>query len=113
MNDVNRHLTGSSVDAWRYAGNGIGIVAYSIGDQGYLARVDLNAKTATKIAIPEDTDLSFGQYQGFVVNGEDVYVAVTPVGKDGNIYIINSRTGVVTKGAKLVNKTGNHYIGVF
>lgn len=106
-------VTGSYVDAWRYAGNGIGIVAYTVGDQGYLARVDLNAKTATKIAIPEDADLSFGQYQGFVVNGDDVYVAVTPVGKDGNIYIINSRTGALTKGAKLVNKTGNHYIGVF
>jgi hypothetical protein len=42
-----------------------------------------------------------------------VYVAVTPVGKDGHIYILNSRTGSVTKGAKLINKPGNHYIGVF
>ncbi|MGM9475293.1 hypothetical protein ACS5PU_02640 [Pedobacter sp. GSP4] len=107
-------VTGTYVDAWRYAGNGIGIVAYSVADKGgYLARIDLNAKTATKIAIPDDADLSFGQYQGFVVNGDEVFVAVTPVGKDGNIYIINSRTGTLTKGAKLLNKAGNHYIGVF
>jgi len=26
---------------------------------------------------------------------------------------MNSRTGALTKGAKLVNKTGNHYIGLF
>lgn len=107
-------VTGTYVDAWRYAGNGIGIVAYSVADKGgYIARIDLNNRTATKVAIPDDADLSFGQYQGFVVNGDEVFVAVTPVGKDGNIYIINSRTGAVTKGAKLVNKVGNHYIGVF
>ncbi|WP_316734932.1 hypothetical protein [Pedobacter aquatilis] len=107
-------VTGSYVDAWRYAGNGVGIVAYNVADKGgYLALVNLNNRTATKIAIPDDADLSFGQYQGFVVNGDEIFVAVTPVGKDGNIYIVNSRTGVLTKGAKLVNKTGNHYIGVF
>jgi len=107
-------VTGSYVDAWRYAGNGIGIIAYNVADKGgYLALVNLNNRTATKVAIPDDADLSFGQYQGFVVNGDEIFVAVTPVGKDGNIYIINSRTGVLTKGAKLVNKTGNHYIGVF
>lgn len=108
----------SYIDAWVYAGNGIAIVAYSLvvdgsRERGYLARVDLNTKTATKLNVPEDPDLSFGQYQGFVVNGDEVFVAVTPVSKDGNIYIINSRTGAVAKGAKLINQTGNHYIGVF
>lgn len=107
-------VTGTYVDAWRYAGNGIGYAVYSIGDKGgYIARLDLNARTATKVAIPDDAALSFNQYQGFVVNGDEVFVAVTPVGKDGNIYIMNSRTGTLTKGAKLVNKIGNHYIGVF
>lgn len=107
-------VTGTYVDAWRYAGNGIGYVVYSVADKGgYIARIDLNARTATKVAIPDDEALSFGQYQGFVVNGDEVFVAVTPVGKDGNIYIMNSKTGALTKGAKLINKTGNHYIGVF
>lgn len=106
----------SYVDAWRYAGNGIAYVAYSAADseQGYIARVDLNNRTAKKVdGITYDTDLNFGQYQGFVVDGDEVYVAVTPTGKDGNIYILNSKTGTVTKGAKLVNKPGNHYIGAF
>lgn len=107
---------GTYVDAWRYAGNGIGYVMYrqtSTGNQGYVARIDLNAKTATRVELPYETDLSFGQYQGFVVDGDEVFIAVTPVGKDGNIYILNSKTGTVTKGAKLVNKPGNHYIGVY
>lgn len=110
-------VTGSYVDSWRYAGNGKALVAYNHAgatDQGFLALIDLNSKTAIKIeGIPYQTGLDFGQYQGFVVNGDNVFVAVTPVGLDGNIYAINKNTGAVTKGAKLVNQTGNHYIGVF
>ncbi|WP_460942859.1 hypothetical protein [Spirosoma daeguense] len=104
------------VDCWKYAGNGIAYVLYTQdgSSQGYVARLDLNAKTATKVNdIAYDAALDFGQYQGILVSGDEVYIAVTPVGKDGNIYIINSKTGAVTKGAKLVNKAGNHYIGIF
>lgn len=108
-------VTGTYVDAWRYAGNGIAYVMYTYTgtEQGFVARVDLNAKTATKVDLPYEAGLDFGQYQGFVVDGDEVYIAVTPVGKDGNIYILNSKTGAVTKGAKLKNKAGNHYIGVY
>lgn len=109
-------ITGSYVDSWRYAGNGIAYVMYNhkgAEDQGFVARVDLNAKTATRVELPYETGLDFGQYQGFVVDGDEVFIAVTPVGKDGNIYILNSKTGTVTKGAKLINKPGNHYIGVY
>lgn len=109
-------VTGTYVDAWRYAGNGIAYVMYThtaADEQGFIARVDLNTKTATRVELPYEAGLDFGQYQGFVVDGDEVYVAVTPVGKDGNIYILNSKTGAVTKGAKLVNKPGNHYIGVY
>ncbi|MDO5636115.1 MAG: hypothetical protein Q4G18_02555 [Myroides sp.] len=108
-------VTGTYVDSWRYAGNGIAYVMYTHNgtEQGYVARVDLNAKTAVKVDLPYDADLDFGQYQGFVVDGDEVYIAVTPVGKNGNIYILNSKTGAVTKGAKLINKSGNHYIGVY
>lgn len=103
------------VDCWRYVGNGIAYALYAQSgtDQGFVARLDLNAKTATKVDLPYEAGLDFGQYQGIMVSGEDVYIAVTPVGKDGNLYIINSKSGVVTKGAKLANKAGNHYIGVF
>ncbi|WP_443944322.1 hypothetical protein ACJVDH_15550 [Pedobacter sp. AW1-32] len=48
-----------------------------------------------------------------MVNENNVFVAVNPVGKDGIFTSSNSRTGAVTKGAKLINKTDNHYAGVF
>jgi len=63
--------------------------------------------------MPYDADLEFNLYQGFVVDGADVYMAVTPVGENGNIYSMDSNTGVATKGATLVNQPGNHYIGIF
>ncbi len=108
-------VKGVYVDCWKYAGNGIAYALYTHDGttQGYVARLDLNAKTATKIDITYDADLNFGQYQGILVSGDEVFVAVTPVGKDGNIYIFNKKTGTVTKGATLVNKAGNHYIGIF
>ena len=108
-------VDGVYVDSWRYAGDNKAIVLYTHEgtEQGYVAYVDLAAKTAKKVDIPYDAALNFGQYQGFVVDGDDVYVAVTPTGKDGNIYIIDSKTGIATKGAKLVNQPGNHYIGIF
>lgn len=109
-------VKGSYIDAWRYAGSGIAYAVYhhNASDQGFLARLDLNAKTAKLVEeIAYDPALDFGQYQGFVVDGNELYIAVTPVGKDGNIYVIDIPTGKVTKGAKLINKAGNHYIGVF
>jgi hypothetical protein len=108
-------VSGVYIDAWRYAGNGIAYILYSHSGatQGYVARVDLNAKTAQLVDLPYDADLDFTQYQSFVVDGDEVYIAVTPVGKNGNIYILNSKTGAVTKGATLVNRPGNHYIGIF
>lgn len=110
-------VTDSYIETWKYAGNGIGYVLYSLvvdGSRtgGYIARVDLNARTATRVDIPGNPNLSFGQYQGITVHGEEVYIAVAPVGQDGNIYIFNSGTGEVTQGARLVNKTGNQYIGI-
>jgi hypothetical protein len=103
------------VDCWRYVGDGIAYALYTQNgsDQGFVARLDLNAKTAVKVDLPYDAALDFGQYQGILVSGDEVYLAVTPVGKDGNIYIINRKTGAVSKGAKLANKAGNHYIGIF
>ncbi|UZR99639.1 hypothetical protein [Chondrinema litorale] len=104
------------IQTWRYVSNGIGYILYRYGesDQSYVARVDLNTQTAEKVSeIPDDSDLSLHQYQGFLVSGDDLLIAVTPVGKDGNIYVLHSQTGEVTVGAQLVNNPGNHYIGVF
>lgn len=117
-------ITNSYIESWRYAGNGIAYVMYSHDDsanatfnseerQSFLARVDLTAGTAHQVELPYEPDLYFFQYQGFLVNGDEVYVAVTPVGRAGHIYILNSRTGAVTKGARLINKAGNHYIGIY
>ncbi len=116
-------VKGSYIECWRYAGNGIAYVMYTHTDaptsattnlkQSFLARVDLKARTASKVDLPYDADLYFFQYQGMVVDGDEVFITFAPVGKDGNIYILNSKTGSVTKGAKLINKTGNHFIGAF
>lgn len=116
-------VTGSYIENWRYAGNGIAIVMYkhdgsqisSISNQpqSFLARIDLNTKTAQQLELPYSTDLYGFQYQGYVVDGDDIYVTIAAVGQDGNIYVINKNTGAVTKGAKLLNKLGNHFIGAF
>ncbi|WP_308992945.1 hypothetical protein QLS71_010595 [Mariniflexile litorale] len=109
--------------AWRYAGNGKAVVAYEHAGsatgpagktQGFFALIDLNAKTATKLdAIPSSEDLYLYQYQGFAVNGTEVYLTVAPIGQDGNIYIVDTETGDVTKGAQLINVEGSHFIGTF
>ncbi len=108
--------------AWRPASNGKAVLAYRsansqeglAGAQGFFALVDLEAKTAVRIDdIPYDPDFYLFQYQGFVVDGTDIYVTQAPVGKNGNIYIIDTETGAVTKGAELVNVDGSHFIGTF
>lgn len=116
-------VTDSYVESWRYAGNGIAYVMYTHNgseesaltgnSQSFLARVDLFNKTAEQVDLPYDADLYSFQYQGFAVVGDEVYVAIAPVGKNGNIYILNSKTGEVKKGAKLINESGNHFIGAF
>jgi len=115
-------IEGAYILAWRPAENGKAVLAYRhdgsaegvAGAQGFFALVDLNAKTAVKIdAIPYDPDFYLFQYQGFVVDGTEIYVTQAPVGQNGNIYVIESETGEVTKGAELVNVAGSHFIGVF
>ncbi|MEQ8881169.1 MAG: hypothetical protein RLQ12_16110, partial [Cyclobacteriaceae bacterium] len=104
------------IEAWKYVNNGIGyaLIRHGESDQSYVARLDLTNETASLVnEIPDDTDLSFHQYQGFLVSGNDLLIAVAPIGKDGNIYVLHSQTGEVTVGATLKNKAGNHYIGVF
>lgn len=116
-------IENSYIETWKYAGNGKAIVAYTYDaapvstlsnqSQSFLALVDLNTKTAQKLDLPYDVDMYLFQYQGFVVDGYEIYVTLAPVGKDGRIYIINSQTGSVTEGAKLINKPGNHFTGAF
>ncbi|WP_295180080.1 hypothetical protein [uncultured Christiangramia sp.] len=108
--------------AWRPASNGKAVLAYRhagsaegvAGAQGYFALIDLNSKTAQKIdAIPYDPNFYLFQYQGFAVDGTEIYLTQAPVGENGNIYIVDTETGEVTKGAELVNTQGSHFIGAF
>jgi len=109
-------LTDTHIETWKYVGDGIGFVVYAMGGSGkggYVARVDLNNKTATKYELPNQDKLNFRQIQSLTIEGNEVYLAVAPIGQDGNIYIFNKDSGQMTVGAKLLNKTGNQYIGIY
>lgn len=108
--------------AWRPAANGKAVLAYRhagsaegiAGAQGFFALVDLEARTAEQITeIPYDPDFYLFQYQGFAVDGNEIYLTQAPVGENGNIYVVDTETGEVTKGAELVNAPGSHFIGAF
>jgi len=112
-------VTDSYIETWRYVGDGIGYVIYSLVNSagsrtgGYIARVDLNAKTATKMTIPNEETLSYNQYQNIAVHEDDVMIVATRVSQNGHIYIFNRKTGAMSVGATLINKTGNRYIGIY
>lgn len=112
-------ITGSSIKAWRYIKDGTAIVLYTITGTpgGYVALVDLNAKTATKLATDVETDTAltttFGQFQNIGVVGDNIYLPLTPAGKDGNIYIVNSKTKEIKKGAQLKAASGSFYLGAY
>ncbi|MGN0003909.1 MAG: hypothetical protein ACI35V_10785 [Sphingobacterium composti] len=122
-----------AIRAWRLIKEDIGLVLYTVTgtDGGYLALVDLKAKTATKLSTEQETNIgfsgrsantatgitalvgTFGQFQNIGVYGDNVYVPMTPNGLDGNLYIINYKTKSITKGAKLKNQSGSFYIGAY
>ncbi|AKP49995.1 hypothetical protein CA2015_0528 [Cyclobacterium amurskyense] len=114
--DVALGLTDTYVDAWKYVSNGIGyaLIRHGEEDQGYVVRMDLKQKTASIVqGVPNDPDVRFNQFQGFLVSGDDLLLPISPLGQDGNIYILHSQTNEVSIGAKIINKPGNHFIGVF
>src|SRR5690606_6304030 len=109
-------VNNARIQAWRYIADGKAIVLYSKESNsggGYIALVDLEAGTATAIANDYEASLNFSQWQGLVAVGDFVYVPLTPVGAAGQLYLINWKTGAVTKGAKLTGQTGSSYIGSY
>ncbi|WP_025763307.1 hypothetical protein [Dyadobacter tibetensis] len=107
-------LSGTNIQAFRYIKDGIGIVLYNVGGNGgYIALVDLNAKTATKISSDYEATLNFRQYQNIAVGADHVYVPLTPEGEAGRLYVINWKTKEVIKGAILTGQTGSSYIGSY
>ncbi|RYG09098.1 MAG: hypothetical protein EOO07_24435 [Chitinophagaceae bacterium] len=121
-----------SISAWRYIKDGVGIVLFTEATVagGYLALVDLNAKTARRLTVENQTNTgfsglsaaqnggkaltgTFGQFQNIGVIGDNAYVPLTPNGTDGNLFIVNYKTQQVTKGAKLKNQSGSFYLGAY
>ena len=110
-------------NGWFYAGNGIGYVPYANTDKSDsyfsdsvwgVARVDLYKGTVVDLNVPDNLWLT--QYQSAVVEDGKFYMAITPTGKDGNVYIfdINSTSpDGFTKGASLKNLAEGTYIGIY
>ena len=107
-------ITGARIQAFRYIKDNKAVVLYNIaGAGGYVALIDLTAKTATKIANDYEATLNFGQYQNIAVAGDNVYIPLTPEGGEGRLYVINWKTNAVVKGARLLGQTGSSYIGSY
>lgn len=112
-------ITGSSIKAWRYIKDGVGIVLYTVAgtNGGYVALIDLNAKTGTKLATDIETDTALtttlGQFQNIGLVGDNVYLPLTPAGKEGNIYIVNWKNKAIKKGATLKAASGSFYLGAY
>lgn len=106
---------------WFYAGNGIGYVPVLNTDLGNsassnwdLIRVDLINKTAVKLNIP--VAMWLRQYQWASVIEGKVYMAITTLGGEGNIYIFDpSSTSAngFTVGAKLQTGVDAFYLGIY
>lgn len=113
------NVTGAQIKAWRYIKDGVAVVLYTVTgtNGGYVALIDLNAKTATKLATDSETDTALattlGQFQNIGLVGDNVYLPLTPAGKDGNIYIINWKTKAIKKGATLKAASGSFYLGAY
>lgn len=102
------------IQAFRYIKDGEAIVLYNVGGKGgYMALINLNTKMASKINSEYEATLNFGQYQNIAVNGDYVYVPLTPSGEAGKLYVINWKTKEVIKGATLTGQSGSSFIGSY
>lgn len=133
--DLKDALSASSnvaIRAWRYVKDGVALVMYTQTgvNGGFLALIDLNAKTARQLTTDNQDDSgfsgltaaqnggtaltgTFGQFQNIGLVGDNIYVPMTPNGVDGTLYVINAKTGTIKKGAKLKNQSGSFYIGAY
>ena len=113
------NIQNARIRSWVYAKDGIAVILYDTGNDtgGYIALADLTNQTAQKITtdVESDVDLStvLEQYQNIGIEGDYAYIPLTPSGKDGNLYVLNWKTGDIAKGAKLINQSGSFYIGAY
>ena len=107
---------------WFYAGNGIGYATYYDAKKGDsekaaawgIIRVDIYNKSVIKMNVPDK--LYLFQYQYAKVLDGKVYMALCPVGGEGNVYIFDSSKADANGfevGSKLKTGAGASYIGVF
>ncbi|MEA4916853.1 hypothetical protein [Proteiniphilum sp.] len=122
----------SSSNGWFYAGNGIGYIPYEdltadkiqmgvnpSGEPTYsamwkFARMDFNKGTVVDLNVPDDLWLT--QYQNAPVRNGKLYIALSPVGKDGHVYIfdVKSESKDGTKGASITGTGADQYfIGIY
>lgn len=122
----------SKSNGWFYAGNGIGYIPYEDltqdlvqigvnpqGEPSYsapwkFARVDFNKGTVVDLNVPDDLWLT--QYQNAPVRDGKLYIALSPVGTDGNVYIfdVNSESPNGTIGASITGTGADqYYIGIY
>lgn len=119
-------------NGWFYAGNGIGYIPYEDlskdkiqigvnpqGEPSYsamwkLARMDFNKGTVVDLEVPDN--LWLAQYQMSVVRNGVFYIALAPIGIDGNVYMfdVKSESPKGTLGAKVTGTGADQYfIGIF
>ena len=123
---------GAASNGFFYVGNGIAYIPYedlttpskvigvdpdgkeTTSSMWKLARMDFNKGTAVDLNVPDD--LWLNQYQTSVARDGVFYIALSPVGVDGNIYMfdVNSESPNGTLGAK-IEGTGadQYYIGIY
>lgn len=111
----------TSTQGWFYAGGGIAYVPYLKADLGAkssanwgVARVDLYNKTVVDLEVP--ASLWLQQYQYSVVKDGKFYMALSPVGGAGHIYIFDVKSASTkgyTLGASITSGADAYYIGIF
>ncbi len=123
---------GTRSDGFFYVGNGILYIPYEdlsteskvigVDPEGKpttsamwkLARIDINKKSAIDLDVPDN--LWLRQYQNSVVRNGVFYIALAPIGKEGNIYMfdINSEAKTGKLGASLQGTGADQYfIGIY
>ena len=114
----------AGANGWFYVGNGIGYVPYYDIDKGIgsdaaswgVARVDLYNKSIVKMNLPEGLWLQQYQY-GVIGNDGLFYMAIAPLGQDGNIYMLDPKSedpnGFTVGATILAIDSSSAYLGVF
>lgn len=116
-------MTEVGANGWFYVGNGIGYVPFYDATEGRdkedaawgVARIDIYNQTAVKLNLPDN--LWMWYYQSGVVGRDGkFYMAITPLGQQGNIYKFDPNSespDAFEIGAELDNGADSFYLGVY